>query len=99
MQSLARTIFSLGALVLLLATGCQGPALGADPSDDLLYPDGKQDSIRRSELPIQMQPPIEGAFAQEIDHPAKGGPSLGTFQQRYWYSTEFARNGEQSPVL
>jgi hypothetical protein len=33
-------------------------------------------------------------FEQLIDH---NNPSLGTFQQRYWYNTEFW-NGPGSPV-
>src|SRR5262249_8093498 len=42
--------------------------------------------------------PIAGWFAQEIDHPAMASSSLGTFWQRYWFSTQFA-HGADSPVL
>ena len=45
-----------------------------------------------------MAPPIAGVFTQEIDHPRQPGPSIGTFSQRFWYSTQFAK-GSDAPVL
>jgi hypothetical protein len=45
----------------------------------------------------QAAPPFEapgGTFDQLIDH---NNPSLGTFKQRYWYSTEFWKGGN-APV-
>jgi hypothetical protein len=45
-----------------------------------------------------MQPPVGGTFVQEVDHPLDASGSVGTFSQRYWYSTEFA-HGPQSPVI
>lgn len=38
--------------------------------------------------------PIAGTFDQLVDHK---NPSLGTFKQRYWYSTEYW-HGPGSPV-
>ncbi len=55
-------------------------------------------NLKMSDLPVQMQAPTEGAFTQEIDHPYEPTASLGTFQQRYWYSTEFA-SGPDAPVI
>jgi len=37
---------------------------------------------------------VQASFDQLIDHT---NPSLGTFQQRYWYSTEYW-NGTGSPI-
>ncbi|KAF2215786.1 hypothetical protein CERZMDRAFT_81896 [Cercospora zeae-maydis SCOH1-5] len=41
------------------------------------------------------QPVVQKTFDQLIDH---SNPALGTFKQRYWYSTEFWK-GEGSPVV
>ncbi len=77
-------------------------ACAADSTDNYPFPDGdspigKGDGI--TNIPVQMNPPIAGTFTQQIDHPRGGTPStLGTFQQRYWYSTQFAKS-ETSPVI
>src|ERR1700710_723548 len=49
-----------------------------------------------TETAVEVGVPLINAavFNQLIDH---NNPSLGTFQQRYWYSTEFW-NGPGSPV-
>ena len=48
---------------------------------------GKADSI--TNLPVAMDAPIAGTFAQQVDHPTwwLASNTLGTFQQRFWYST------------
>jgi len=63
------------------------PAAGAEDGD-----------LTLRDLPVRMAPFVEGTFTQEIDHPLQAAPSVGTFAQRYWYSTEFATS-PQSPVL
>lgn len=49
-------------------------------------------------LPVYMAYPTAGWFTQDIDHPQGVATSPGTFQQRYWYSTQFADRPD-SPVI
>src|SRR5689334_7859200 len=74
---------------LPLAAGCSAFADDAGSSAD---------AIRMDQLPIAVTVHDAGTFDQEIDHPREPAVSLGTFKQRYWYTTEFA-NGPDSPVL
>jgi pimeloyl-ACP methyl ester carboxylesterase len=94
-----KTLAMLGLAVSLLSS-C---ATQTDPGTDDDYPfptgedgDGKADQI--TNLPVRMAPPIAGVFDQSIDHPRGMGDSVGTFKQRFWYSTEFAKSAD-SPVL
>jgi pimeloyl-ACP methyl ester carboxylesterase len=85
------------AIAVVFVTGC----LSTDSSDDYPFPDGdgpigKGDAI--TNLPVAMNPPIAGTFDQQIDHPRQPGASLGTFKQRFWYSTQFAKS-DTAPVL
>ena len=84
---------------LSLLTACAT----APATDDYPFPDGdtalgKGDAI--TNLPVAMDPPIAGAFTQLIDHPRTAdGDTIGTFSQRYWYSTQFAKGDPNAPVL
>ena len=89
------TFACLGLAALLAACATQ-------PADDYPFPTGDQpvgkaDGI--TNLPVLMNPPIAGTFTQQIDHPRQGTSTLGTFQQRYWYSTQFAKGNANAPVL
>jgi hypothetical protein len=86
----ARGVVPLAWLVVVV--GC-----GGSPQATVGVP-GKADSISAGDLPIQLVQLSGGTFEQEIDHPFQPAASVGRFQQRYWYSTEFAR-GPDSPVL
>lgn len=92
----ARVMRSL--LVVLLVAACTE----AGSTDNYPFPTGdspigKGDNI--TNLPVSMDSPIAGTFTQQIDHPRGGGTStLGTFSQRYWYSTQFAKSAD-APVL
>jgi pimeloyl-ACP methyl ester carboxylesterase len=55
-------------------------------------------ALTLADLPVQMDAPIAGTFTQDIDHPTSGTDTVGTFTQRYWYSTEFA-SGPDAPVI
>ena len=87
--------------MMMIAVGLLASCTAAEPTDDYPFPDGdsplgKADSI--TNLPVAMNAPIAGSFDQQIDHPRQGASTLGTFQQRYWYSTQFAKS-EDAPVL
>jgi hypothetical protein len=85
--------FSLA--LCILASAC-GVFVAPDPSAS--EPKTSDDELSQAELPVQMKPFIEGTYTQQLDHPVTPGPSVGTFQQRFWYSTEFAKDAS-SPVL
>jgi pimeloyl-ACP methyl ester carboxylesterase len=84
------------AIALLTAACASGPTDKYPfPTGD--EPIGKGDQI--TNLPVIMGQPIEGSFTQQIDHPTDGSTStLGTFRQRFWYSTQFAKS-DDSPVI
>ncbi|MEO8703037.1 MAG: S28 family serine protease [Kofleriaceae bacterium] len=86
-------------LVLGLLAAC-ATELPAD--DEYPFPTGEEGAGGKSDaitnLPVLMQFPQGAVFTQEIDHPVQPGASIGTFQQRYWYSTEFAKSAD-APVL
>jgi hypothetical protein len=88
LRSLSSYAFVLGVLPIVAACS-------VDPSDGS---DSSSDAIRMDQLPIKVTQHQEGLFDQEIDHPTTPAASLGTFKQRYWYSTEFA-SGPDAPVL
>src|SRR5262249_40735384 len=51
-----------------------------------------EDALTLEQLPIRLsRPTVDGQFDQDVDHPRTSESTLGTFKQRYWYSTEFAR--------
>ena len=52
------------------------------------------DGITMADLPILMADPIAGKYDQVIDHAS----DIGTFKQRYWYSTQFV-SGPDAPVI
>ncbi len=85
-------------LVAFLASACAA----SDPGPDYPFPVGdgpigKGDQV--TNIPVAMDPPIAGTFTQQIDHPRGGGAStLGTFAQRFWYSTQFAKS-DTAPVI
>src|SRR5579859_7204060 len=78
---------------LILVAACNGELSSSTTTASAQ--DGKSDGVQ---LPVQMALPPESWFVQDIDHPADGSPSPGTFQQRFWVSTQFA-HGPNSPVL
>jgi pimeloyl-ACP methyl ester carboxylesterase len=81
---------------MILGSLIAAPACSAPASEDQ---SSSGDALRREDLPITFASPVTtGVFAQAIDHPTTGSESVGTFSQRYWYSTEFAA-GPDSPVL
>jgi pimeloyl-ACP methyl ester carboxylesterase len=87
--------------MMMIAVGLLASCTAAEPTDDYPFPDGesplgKADSI--TNLPVAMNAPIAGFFDQQIDHPRQGASTLGTFSQRYWYSTQFAKS-DDAPVL
>jgi pimeloyl-ACP methyl ester carboxylesterase len=86
---------SLLALGLLAACATNATD-DAYPFPDGEGPIGKGDAI--TNLPVAMNAPIAGTFDQQLDHPRQGTSTLGTFKQRYWYSTQFAKS-ENAPVL
>src|SRR5678816_2693084 len=93
-----RNIRVLGLLALLSNACGTMPGAAEDGS-----PPSVADSaaaIRADELPIRMDAKqiVAGTFTQEIDHPYQPGASLGQFQQRYWYTTQFAKDAS-SPVI
>jgi hypothetical protein len=55
-------------------------------------------SLGLGALPVALTAPIAGTFQQQIDHPVIPAPSLGTFAQRYWYTTQYA-SGPDAPVI
>jgi hypothetical protein len=90
-----------GIVVIVVGSGCSGGVAssgGGGSGNDVVIV-GKTDTIRRQDLPIQMAPPTAGSFTQQIDHPRDGSASPGTFQQRYWYSTQFSKGNASAPVL
>ena len=93
----ARLRCSAAVLALAVAAGCSGPS-----SDDYPFPTGDQPIGKADSpipLPVFMNTPTPGLFDQQIDHPADGSSSpLGSFKQRFWYSTQFA-GSDESPVL
>src|SRR5512143_1057871 len=100
MRSIRGAWLALGVGLLGVASACgQGDPQPA--ADDYPFPTGeggKADSIHAADLPVAMAPPTAGTFVQAIDHPRDGSASPGTFAQRYWLSTEFAK-GADAPVL
>jgi pimeloyl-ACP methyl ester carboxylesterase len=81
------------ALVLsLLAIGAGCTHVTADDKTA-----GDDNDLTMSELPIKLTDAAGGLFEQRIDH-HEGGESVGTFKQRYWYSTQFA-SGPDAPVV
>jgi hypothetical protein len=56
-------------------------------------PPVSQEAVQRASL-LSVSSTGSSTFEQLIDH---NNPLLGTFQQRYWYNTEFW-NGPGSPV-
>jgi pimeloyl-ACP methyl ester carboxylesterase len=82
----------------LALAACSPTASTGTTHVDPLAPGEKGDQTAPQELPVQMGPPTPGWFTQQIDHPSDGSASPGTFAQRYWYSTEFARSAT-SPVI
>ncbi|MFT3693365.1 MAG: S28 family serine protease [Kofleriaceae bacterium] len=85
----------LGAVVFgSLIGGCATePETPAYPFPDGESPVGKGDTI--TALPVQMNAPTAGSFTQQIDHDSQ----QGTFNQRFWYSTEFTKGDPNAPVL
>src|SRR5215475_5934394 len=83
-------------LPLLLLAAAVGACAETSSSDDDAYPfptgDGKADSIQLAALPVTMSTPTAGTFDQQIDHDS----ALGTFKQRFWWVTDFAK-GPDSP--
>jgi len=81
-------------LVALALAGCM-PTVSTPASD------GPEiaGNLTVQDLPVQMAAPLQGAFTQQIDHPTDPtAPSIGTFSQQYWVSTQFA-SGPNAPVL
>lgn len=58
---------------------------------------GSEAELTMAELPVRVTDIASGVFEQKIEH-APEGASVGTFKQRYWYSTQFA-TGPDSPVI
>jgi Serine carboxypeptidase S28 len=82
------TLLAVLALVSGIAVGCAG---NAAPDAETL-----DEGLSIGELPIKFTKPIvEASFAQQVD---PKDPARGTFQQRYWYTKEFA-SGPNSPVI
>jgi len=79
-------------LVAVALLGACASTATPDRDDYPFSGGGKGDGA--DNLPVQMAPPIAGWFTQDVDHDS----AAGTFAQRYWYSTEFAR-GPDSPVI
>ena len=85
----------LGGAIALLSVACaSAPEAAGTASDDALT----ADSLGLGALPVPLAAPIAGVFQQEIDHPLTPAPSLGTFAQRYWYTTQYA-SGPDAPVI
>ena len=81
------------ALILsLLALGAGCTHVTADDKTS-----GNDVDLTLAELPIRLTDAAGGEFVQRIDH-GEGGESVGTFKQRYWYSTQFA-SGPDAPVV
>jgi pimeloyl-ACP methyl ester carboxylesterase len=87
----------LSLLASLALAACSPTPSAGTTHVDPLGP-GKADQPQPQQLPVQMDPPIAGWFTQEIDHPSDGSIGPGSFGQRYWYSTQFARDAS-SPVI
>ena len=88
-------------MMIVAALGLFASCAQPDTGDDYPFPDGegpigKGDAI--TNLPVAMNAPIAGSFDQQIDHPRQGTSTLGTFKQRFWYSTQFAKSAD-APVL
>lgn len=84
---------SRSALLLsLLALGVGCTHVSADDATS-----GGEDELTMADLPVRLTDAAAGVFEQRIDH-AEGGESVGTFKQRYWYSTQFA-SGPDAPVI
>lgn len=56
---------------------------------------GADYDLTMAELPVRLTDAAAGVFENPIDH---SDPSVGTFKQRYWYSTQFA-SGPDAPVI
>lgn len=84
--------WSRSALLLsLLAVGAGCSHVTADDKTG-----GSDNDLTMQELPIRLTDAAGGWFEQKIDHTE--GDAAGTFQQRYWYSTQFA-SGPDAPVI
>jgi hypothetical protein len=95
-MSLRTSRLALGAAVAaLLVVACsaasEDPSSTSGATEDAL-------SLGLGTLPVPLSPPIAGIFQQQVDHPTSGTSALGTFAQRYWYSTQYA-SGPDAPVL
>jgi hypothetical protein len=77
-------------LTLVSAAGCGAPA-----REEPVAEGGSE--LTLAELPIRLTGIAGGTFDQAVDH-ASESAGLGTFKQRYWYSTQFA-TGPDAPVL
>ncbi|MBX3226706.1 MAG: hypothetical protein KIT84_39205 [Labilithrix sp.] len=84
---------SLGIAFVLAPLFAAGCSTGAEQEAAL----ASESDLTLAELPIRMTDVAAGTFDQAIDH-AEGGEALGTFKQRYWYSTQFA-SGPDAPVI
>ena len=84
-------------IVAVAAGGCSSKA------DSPIYAGS---DLTTDDLPVKIDRTkvVAGTFDQAIDHPAAAAPGapaaapLGTFKQRYWYTSQFA-DGPTSPVL
>src|SRR5262245_5504841 len=85
----------VGQIVLLGAVGVAAGCSDAPPTEGS---SSAVDELTMSDLPVKIEHITAGTFTQAIDHPRSPGDAIGTFAQRYWYTTEFA-NGPDSPVL
>ena len=87
---LASVVRSASVLALLaVAAGCSTAA------EDKTIGGGDAD-LTMAELPVRLNDVAGGVFEQQIDHAE--GSTVGTFKQRYWYSTQFA-SGPDAPVI
>ncbi len=90
-------VLGLGGAVALLAVACaSAPDSATSTGADEAALTGADAGL--GALPVPLAAPTAGTFSQQVDHPTTGTSTLGTFSQRYWYSTQYA-SGPDAPVL
>src|SRR5262245_13573188 len=81
---------SLSLLGVACVTTLAAATYGCSGNEDRAA--GSDDNLNLADLPIIPRAVTAGEFDQEIDHPTaiakENAPaSVGTFKQRYWYTT------------